>query len=212
MGIERKLLLIGGGGHCKSIIDCLITQGLYKDIGIVDNDLSASVLDIPIIGTDRDLSYLANKGWTDAFVSVGSIGLTEVRHKLYQTIKGIGFTIPSIIDSTAIIAKSTIFEEGVFVGKRVVINAGTVIGKCAILNTGSMVEHDCIVGEFAHISPGAVLCGQVSVGPDSHVGAGAVVRQGIFIGGNSLIGAGSVVVKDIPTNVKAYGNPCRVVE
>ena len=44
------------------------------------------------------------------------------------------------------------------------------------------------------------------------MGAGSSVIQQVKIGESSIIGAGSVVVKDIPSMVKAYGNPCRVVE
>ncbi len=50
------------------------------------------------------------------------------------------------------------------------------------------------------------------MGSDSHIGAGTMVRQFVKIGNNSLIGMGSVVIRDIPSNVKAYGNPCKVVE
>jgi acetyltransferase-like isoleucine patch superfamily enzyme len=50
------------------------------------------------------------------------------------------------------------------------------------------------------------------VGEGTWIGAGAVVIPGIRIGKNCIIGAGSVVVKDIPDGVKAYGNPCKIVE
>ena len=43
------------------------------------------------------------------------------------------------------------------------------------------------------------------------VGAGAVILPGVTIGDNSVIGAGSVVTRDIPANVVAVGNPCRVL-
>lgn len=48
------------------------------------------------------------------------------------------------------------------------------------------------------------------VGENCWIGAGAVIMPGVTIGDNSVIGAGSVVTKDIPANVVAYGNPCRV--
>ena len=212
MGTGNKLLLIGGGGHCRSVLDCVLSTNHYQHIGIIDNDSSASALGIPVIGTDDDLLKLKNEGWTDAFISVGSIGSTVLRRKLYQMVNNMGFTVPSIIDPSAIFAKGTSFGKGVCVGKRVVVNTGSQIGTCAILNTGSIIEHDCIIGDFVHISPGATLCGQVAVGDDSHVGAGSVVRQGIQIGSETVIGAGSVVVKDIPDNMKVYGNPCKAVE
>lgn len=206
-----RLLLIGGGGHCRSILDCVLRMGTYDDVGIVDFDSAASALGIPVVGTDDDLPDLLRYGWTHAFVSVGSVGSTALRRKLYQMAKDIGFEIPSIVDPSAQIAAGTEIGEGAFVGKLAVVNTSSRIGKCAIINTGAIVEHDCLVGEFSHISPGGVLCGQVTVGSDSHVGAGAVVRQQTVIGSRSIVGAGSVVVKDIPENVTAYGNPCKVI-
>ncbi len=50
----------------------------------------------------------------------------------------------------------------------------------------------------------------VHIGRNCWIGAGAVIMPGVTIGDNSVIGAGSVVTKDIPANVVAYGNPCRV--
>lgn len=51
----------------------------------------------------------------------------------------------------------------------------------------------------------------VHIGKNCWLGAGVIVLPGITIGDNSVIGAGSVVTKDIPENVVAVGNPCRVL-
>ena len=51
----------------------------------------------------------------------------------------------------------------------------------------------------------------VKIGRNVWIGAGAVILPGVTIGDNSVIGAGSVVTKDIPANVVAVGNPCRVL-
>lgn len=51
----------------------------------------------------------------------------------------------------------------------------------------------------------------VRIGKNVWIGAGAVILPGVTIGENSVIGAGSVVTKDIPDNVVAVGNPCRVL-
>lgn len=50
----------------------------------------------------------------------------------------------------------------------------------------------------------------VRIGENCWIGAGALIIPGVTIGDNSVIGAGSVVTKDIPVNVVAYGNLCRV--
>ena len=207
----KKLLLIGGGGHCHSVLDSILTMDLYDEIGIVDN-ISSSYLGVSVVGCDDDISELIKNGWTDAFITVGSIGDTGGRRRLYEMIKRMGLIVPTIIDPTSTIGKNVKIEEGVFVEKRAVINTGSSIGVCAIINTGAIVEHDCKIGTFSHISPGTILCGQVKVGEDSHVGAGSVVKQIVEIGNKVIIGAGSVVVSNVPDNVKAFGNPCRVVD
>ena len=208
--MERKIALIGGGGHCGSVIDSLLSLRVYDAVGIVDPK-GVSILGVPVLGTDDDLPRLFREGWTDALITVGSLGDTALRRRLYGIVKDIGFHLPMIVDPTAVVAREVKLGEGCFVGKCAVVNVGAAVGTCAIINTGAIVEHDCRIGAFAHISPGAVLCGQVRVGNDSHIGAGAVVRQQITVGHGVLIGAGSVVVNHVPDRATAYGNPCRVV-
>ncbi len=208
--LKKKILLIGGGGHCHSVLDSILSSGDYGEVGIIDNT-DGSVLGVSVVGTDDDIPRLMAEGWGEAFITVGSVGDTKLRRRLYEMIKSVGMNIPTIIDPTAVIAKETELSEGVYVGKRAIINTGSKIGSCAIINTGAIVEHDCFIGDFSHISPGATVCGQVIIGNGSHVGAGSVVRQQISVGSGVLVGAGSVIVRDIPDNVKAYGNPCKVL-
>lgn len=51
----------------------------------------------------------------------------------------------------------------------------------------------------------------IHIGKNCWLGAGVIVLPGVNIGDNSVIGAGSIVTKDIPSNVVAYGSPCKVV-
>lgn len=204
--MENKLLLIGGGGHCLSVLDCLLNLRVYDKIGIIDQP-GSELLGVPIIGEDADLPRLKAEGWTNAFISVGSIGDTTLRQKLFRMVKELDFEIPSVIDPTAVIGRECEIGEGCFVGKRAIINAGSRIGECAIINSGAIVEHDCVIGDFAHISPGVVLCGNVTVGSATHIGAGTVVRQEIKIGNESIIGIGSTIVANVSDKVTVYGNP-----
>lgn len=206
----NKLILIGGGGHCRSVLDCVLSYQQYDKIGIIDQG-NVSVPGADVVGTDEDLPLLFSQGWTDAIITIGSIGNTEIRRRIYRHIKGIGFSLPVIIDPTASIARNVEIDEGTFVGKKAVVNSGSYIGCCTIINTGAIVEHDCKIGEFSHISSGVILCGNVNIGDDCHIGAGTTIRQQISIGNNTLIGIGSVVVKNIPDKMMAYGNPCKVV-
>lgn len=212
--MNKKLLLIGGGGHCKSVLDSIIPSNEYSEIGIIDKNENngGSILGIPIIGCDDDLFKLYHDGYHYAFVTVGSIGKPSLRIKLYKMLEQIGFEMPNIIDLTAIVSNQVKMERGIFIGKNVVVNVGTSIKDGSIINTSSNIEHDCTINQFCHIAPGSVLCGEVEVGENTHVGAGSVIRQQVKIGSNTIIGIGSVVLKDIKGNVVAYGNPCKEVK
>ena len=205
----NRLLLLGGGGHCRSVLDTIKSLRQYAEIAIIAPD-AGETDGIKVIGTDEDVPGLYEAGWRDAFITLGSVGDTRIRRRLYEMIDNLGFNIPSFIDPSAILAEGVKIGRGCFVGKRAVINAGCTIGNCAIINTAAVIEHDCVAGDFTHVSPGAVLCGDVKLADDVHVGAGAVVKQGVRIQNGTMVGMGSVVLTDLPQKATAYGNPCRV--
>ena len=184
----------------------------FKKIAALDmpEKVGASLLDIPIIGTDADLEVLRNE-YTHAFISLGSIGHWKPRERLYMLAAGFGYTIPNIVHPKAHLSRLSEYGDGIFAGMGACVNAGCDIRGMCILNTGCIVEHDCAIGAYAHIAPGAVLCGGTRIGAGTHIGAGSTIIQGIKIGGNSIIGAGSLVLDDIPDHVVAFGNPCRIV-
>ncbi|XJZ27084.1 acetyltransferase [Bacillota bacterium Lsc_1132] len=212
--MSKKILLIGGGGHCKSVLDSLLGTKDYSDIGIIEKkeNLGDQIIGVPIIGCDDDLPRLYQEGFTHAFVTVGGIGDPKLRIKLFSILEKIGFDIPNIIDKTAVISNHIKLDKGIFIGKNAVINAGSIISKGAIINTSSLIEHDCVIEEFVHISPGSVLCGEVQIGAETHIGAKSVIKQQIRIGSKTLIGMGSVVVHDIGSNTTAFGHPCKEVQ
>ncbi len=209
----KNLLLIGGGGHCKAVIDSLASNNQYAEIDIVDRpeNVRNLVLGKKVIGEDSELEELYRRGYHYAFVTVGSIGDVTVRVRLHQRLEQLGYSIPNIIDPTAVISTSVMLGKGIYVGKNAVVNAGTQINNGAIINTAATIEHDCRIGEFVHVSSGAILCGNVMVGDYTHIGAGSMIRQQVRIGKSTMIGMGSVVLKDIGDSLEAYGNPCREV-
>lgn len=200
--MHNKLVLIGGGGHCKSVLDTIYATGRYSEIVITDYGLSngSMVLGCRVVGTDKELPNLYKKGFRHAFITVGSIKDTTIRRKAYETAKEIGFVFPTIIDPSAVISLSSQIGRGVFVGKNAVVNADVIIKDMAIINTAAIIEHDCCIGEFSHIAIGATLCGGVVMGDSVFVGANATVIQGVKIGIGSIIGAGSIILNDVPEN------------
>lgn len=211
--MEKSLLIAGAGGHCKSVLDA-IPRNAYGHITLSDLPLRVGlwVMGIPITATDNDWEHIYNAGCRYAFIAVGSVGDPSKRIRIFQRLKQIGFSLPVIVDPTAVVSESALLAPGIFVGKKAVINAQASIGECAIINTAAIIEHDCVLGEFVHVAPGACLAGNVEVGPKAHIGIGAVAVEGIRIGAEAVLGAGAVAVENIPAGCTAVGVPARPIK
>lgn len=204
------IVIIGFGGHAKSIADSIRAGGRFSIIGYTDVEKRKSKY--PYLGTDDELKRIYEMGVHYAALGIGFMGDAYVRDSVVNRAKVIGFHFPAIIDPTAAIAKDAQIGEGTFVGKNAVVNAEAKIGAFVIINSGAIIEHENQIEDYSHVAVGAKFCGNVAVGSHVFIGAGAIVIQGISVSSETIVGAGSVVVRDIPSNVKAYGNPCKVVE
>ncbi|ENH98112.1 hypothetical protein J416_02069 [Gracilibacillus halophilus YIM-C55.5] len=157
--MNRKLLLVGGGGHCKSILDTLYRIGEYQDIAIIDKkeNIGKNILETPIIGTDDDLKNLYIEGYKEAFISIGTITNFNTKIKLVNHLHKIGFYLPNIIDPTAIISNYCEIGKGIFVGKSAIVNANTKLEDFSIINSQAICEHDVTIEKYTHIAPGSVI-------------------------------------------------------
>lgn len=202
-----KLVLIGGGGHCKSVIDAAKRMNCFNEIVITDPNIKqgTQVLGCTVAGTDDCLKKLHQQGFEYAFVTIGSVKINLLREKIADKAAALGYTFPVIRDPSAIVSGSAIIGDGTFIGKNVVINAETKIGRHCIINTGAIIEHECSIGDFTHISVGTILCGEVTVKDNCMIGAGTTVIQCININKNVVIGANSTVLADVEENMKCYG-------
>jgi len=209
--MKHKLLLIGAGGHCKVIIDLLMKSKEYDVGGIIDlkERIGDNISGVRVVGTDLDLLKFYKKGIKYCFISIGSVGESNLRAKLYGLARKTGFIFPTLVHPSALISSQAIIGYGNYIAPGAVINAGAQLGNNCIINTGAIIEHDCKLGDFVHLSPGSVLSGGVKIGDYSHIGAGSIVIQGLIIGARVMVGAGSVVTKNIRSSVIAYGNPCK---
>lgn len=183
--------MVGYGGHAKSVADCIERQRKYKIIGYTDLEMHDSKY--TYLGTDAVLRSYHDRGIQNAAVGLGYMGKGSVRTRLYELLKSIGYTMPIIIDPSAVISETAQIGEGSFIGKGAIVNAEAKIGKMAIINTKALIEHECVVGDFTHVAVAAVLCGQVEVGDEVFIGANATIIQNMRIPSNTVIPAGETV-------------------
>lgn len=203
---QKNLILVGGGGHCKSVIDVAESAG-YNILGILDmpEDIGKKVLDYKVIGTDDDIPQYVDKA--EFVITVGFIKNPTTRIKLYNKVKEAGGKLATVIASTAHVSKYSTIGEGTVVMHQAFVNAGAHIGANCIINTFCNIEHDAHVGAQSHISTGTMVNGDCKVGERVFIGSQSVLANGIEVADDIIVGAGSFVRKTIRQKGIYSGNP-----
>ena len=194
----RPLLLIGGGGHCRSCIDVIETTGRFEIAGIVDPDQTseASCLGYPWLGTDDELPDLL-KRYRSALITVGQVKSPAIRMGLFERLSALGAEFPVIVSPHAYVSRHAFVDRGTIVMHGAVINAGARTGENCIVNSLALIEHDASLGAHCHLSTGARLNGDAQVDAGSFIGSGAVVHHGVNIASGCIVTAGAVVSKNL---------------
>lgn len=196
--INKGITLYGAGGHCKVVLDILDSLGYEANLIVDDSPESDTFMGLPL-SRPHDI-------YEKAIITIGNCA---IRKQIADKISVNSYL--TAIHPSSVICKNVPIGEGTVIIHGAVVQSSAKIGKHCILNTKSSVDHDVIINDFVHVASGATICGGCEIGECTWIGAGSVIKQGIHIGKNCMIGAGSVVVKDIPDNVVAFGNPCKVI-
>ncbi len=192
---DKEIILIGGGGHCRSCIDVIEVNNEFKIAGIVERlgtDKAKTILGYPVIGSDNDLESLKLK-YDYAFITIGQVGSSNLRQKLFNRLKKLKYTLPVIVSPLAHVSKHARIGEGSVVMHQAIVNAGADIGKNCILNTRCLIEHDVKIGNHTHISTAVVINGQVVIGSGSFVGSNATIVHGANLLDNYFFKAGTLI-------------------
>jgi sugar O-acyltransferase (sialic acid O-acetyltransferase NeuD family) len=194
--MKEKIILIGGGGHCRACIDVIEQEGRFTIAGIVDmpEKKPHNVLGYPVIGSDADLAELI-KTFPNVLITLGQIKSLIRRIELFNDLMQMGAHFPVIQSPLAYVSCHAHIAEGTIVMHNALINAGARVGRNCIINTKTLVEHDAVIEDHCHISTGAVVNGGVKIGSGSFFGSGAVAAENTSIPSDSFIKANSLIPK-----------------
>lgn len=206
-GVDRRVVVIGAGGHAAVCIDLLLATAVDV-VGAVGTPAAGRRLQVPVLGGDEVLAGLVETGVTRAFVAVGD---NRARARVAAQARALGFTLVNAVSPDARLSPTVELGSNVAVMAGAVVNAYTRLGDGAIVNTGATIDHDAMIGEWAHVAPGCHLSGAATLGEGVFLGVGSSVIPGCTIGAWTQVGAGGVVVGDLPPEVLAIGVPARVL-
>jgi UDP-perosamine 4-acetyltransferase len=205
--MKKDLILLGAGGHARSVLDTA-TQAGYSVIGIIDLNYSGrdeDIMGVKVIGGLEQLDrYTPAKA--ALFLAHGDNG---ERAELFARFGG--YTFPNLIHPSAIVAPGAEVGAGTIVHAGAILNAMVSVGENTIINTAAVIDHESSIGPHCHIGPRVVVSGRVRIGEGTFVGVGSTIKDKIKVGAHVVIGAGAVVIRDIPDGSKVAGVPAKPI-
>ncbi len=208
----ERIIVIGGGGHAKAVIDVLERQGRYEIAGYLDIHQPKGHRCLGYENVEEKDDFRRAAKDLGARGGIIAIGDNAKRALLATAVRAVlpEFHFVTAVHPSAILGKHVVVGAGTVVMAGVVINPDTRVGEHCIINTRASLDHDNLLGSFVSIAPGVTTGGNVAVGDSSAVGLGANIIHGIIVGEHAVIGAGSTVIENIPSHVVAFGSPAKV--
>lgn len=207
MNLQKKAIVIGAGGHCRTVISTLKACGVEVE-GILDQkkENNETVLDVPILAErSHYIHYLKTH---DFYLAIGD---NSERQTLFDAIILKGGKCPTLIHPEANVDKSCTIGKGSLIANGVILCPETVIGSNVIINTRVLIEHNCNIEDHVHVAPDTTLAGSVCILHNAFVGLKSSIRDKVKVSAHSVVGAGSVVVSEVPPYTTVAGNPARVL-
>jgi sugar O-acyltransferase (sialic acid O-acetyltransferase NeuD family) len=204
--VPNGLLILGFGGHARSVADVALSIGI-KSLCFIDENAreGEEFFSFPV---KKTLDFELGADWA-AFPASGD---NCKRTGQLQWLQSRLTPIATLISSRASLGVGSVINIGSFVGHQAHIGPMAKIGTGCIINTGAIVEHECIIEEFCHISVGSTVAGRSTVGARGFIGAGATVIDGVHIVDDVTVGAGGCVTRHITEGGVYVGVPVRRVQ
>lgn len=201
-----KVVIYGGGGLSKMIIESVRVLGAYQIVGVIDDHMQkgTDIIGSPILGGEEVLPELYGQGIRLAVNSVGGIGDYRVRWQVFERLAENGFVCPTIVHPTAHVDPTARLEAGVLILAQSYISGNAYIGMGSLINNSVVVSHDCVLGTCVNLSPGAMIAGDVIIGDFTQVGMNATVNIGVKVGSECRIANGATVKSDVPPKTRIY--------
>lgn len=168
--MSESLLILGAGGHGRSIYELASLSGTFSNISFLDDSWKSEDDERSrIIGCIDQLEEYSLL-YTHAVIGIGN---NKVREQLQCLAVKAGLTLPTLIHPKAIISPSVKLGAGTTIFAGVVIGVDACIGQGVIVNCAATIDHDAILEDFSHLGVGVHLAGSSYIGRSAFIQAGS---------------------------------------
>lgn len=190
--VVERLLIIGGGGHGRSVAEAATLSGQYEVVGFVDDSLKAGdlIFNLPVLGAINKLtvySHLCDK-------VIVAIGNNTLRESLTTQLFRDGFKLAVVIHPKAIVSPTALIALGCVVMAGAIVGTEAHLGVGVIVNCGAVIDHHAKVGDFGHLGVSACMAGGSRLGRKALMQAGCVLGYGVDVPAEAELMPGTALV------------------
>lgn len=184
----RRLLIIGAGGHGRSVAEALMLSGHSQPTAFLDDaaDLPPHIWDIPVWGSTALLASCV--GHIDAVVV--ALGRNDLRKALHARVRALGLPLATVIHPSALVSPRAVIGEGCAVMAGAIVGTQARLGEGVIVNCAAVVDHDCTVEAFGHLGVNACMAGGTFIEEGAWMQAGSSMGYGVRLKAGQILGPG----------------------
>lgn len=209
--MQKKLLIIGGGGFAKEVFEIAQLNG-YSIYGCLDDEEDISIK-CNYLGKISNLESISDN-FDAAFVAIGAYDSQSLskRISIIKLVSGLGINMATLISPHAIISSGVEIKNGCFIAHGVVICVDAKIKDNVIVNANAVIGHDSLVKNNCIIAPSAFIGGSTSIGENSFIGPCSQILQGLSLGKQTIVSSGALVKRSIPDKTSVFAPRSKIFE
>ena len=150
-----RLLLVGAGGHGRSVVEAAELSGQFEVVGLLDDLLPACdrVMGVTVLGPVVSMVHHR----ADAEQAIVATGNNTLREKLLQQLAAAGFKWATVVHPRAIVSPSTVLGAGSAVMAGAIEGTEASLGVSSIVNCGAVLDHHATIEDFGHLGVNASM-------------------------------------------------------
>jgi sugar O-acyltransferase (sialic acid O-acetyltransferase NeuD family) len=181
----KKLLIVGAGGHGRSVAELVQLKNEFELVGFIDDSWPQhkSVWSYSIHGRVSELSqYHSIADWV-----IVAIGNNKLRGELINKFVETEFNLATVIHPMAMVSPSADIGAGTAIMAGAIIGTESKLGLGVIINSGANVDHHCVIADFGHLGVNACMAGGSSLGEAAWLQAGGALGYGVVVPAGKII-------------------------
>lgn len=184
-----SLVIVGGGGHGRSVRELVQLTNSHEVVAFLDDQLApgTDVLGVPVWGPSTELVSLSARSVQAVHVAIGNNG---ARERLMAQAEAAGLRCATLVHPRACVSPSALIGEGCAVMALAIVGTEARLGRGVIVNVGAVVDHHAQVADHGHLGANAAMAGGTRLGARGWLQAGASLGYGVSLPDDAMVAPG----------------------